>query len=110
MPKTAIPLRNVVSIELDTVPTEVTHYNIQPTIELTMGVYGRDLGHVSDDVTKIIDKFGETLPSRQSGHPTTPTARRKSGCLAPRSCSAASTYAMQDTFGSLVGLTLGLAA
>ena len=41
------------------VPTEVTHYNIQPTIELTMGVYGRDLGHVSDDVTKVLDKFGK---------------------------------------------------
>ena len=45
-------MRNVVSIELNTVPTEVTHYNIQPTIELTMGVYGRDLGHVSDDVRR----------------------------------------------------------
>ena len=39
-------------------PTEVTHYNIQPTIELTMGVYGRDLGHVSDDVTKVLNSFG----------------------------------------------------
>ena len=37
-------------------PTEVTHYNIQPTIELTMGVYGRDLGHVSDDVTKVLEQ------------------------------------------------------
>ena len=54
-----IPLRNVVSIERNSVPTEVTHYNIQPTIELTMGVYGRDLGHVSDDVAKVLDKFGE---------------------------------------------------
>ena len=36
-------------------PTEVTHYNIQPTIELTMGVYGRDLGHVSDDVAKVLE-------------------------------------------------------
>ena len=26
-----------------------------------MGVYGRDLGHISDDVTKVIDKFGVKL-------------------------------------------------
>ncbi len=58
MPRKAIPLRNVVKIQKTTVATEVTHYNIQPTIELTMGVYGRDLGHVSDDVTKVLDKFG----------------------------------------------------
>ena len=57
-PKIPIPLRTVVSLEKMSVPTEVTHYNIQPTIELTMGVYGRDLGHVSDDVTAVLDKFG----------------------------------------------------
>ena len=39
--------------------TEVTDYNIQPTIELTMGVHERDLGHVSDDVAKVIDKYGK---------------------------------------------------
>jgi Cu/Ag efflux pump CusA len=58
MPKTVIPMRQVVSVELNTVPTEVTHYNIQPTIELTMGVHGRDLGHVADDFKKVIDNFG----------------------------------------------------
>ena len=39
-------------------PTEVTHANIQPTIDLAMGVYGRDLGHVADDVARSIDAFG----------------------------------------------------
>ncbi len=57
-PNVPIPLRTVVTIEKSSVPTEVTHYEIQPTIELSMGVYGRDLGHVSDDVTTVIDKFG----------------------------------------------------
>ena len=64
MPKLPIPLRNVVSLERNTVPTEVTHYKIQPTIELTMGVYGRDLGHVSDDVAKVLDQFGD--PTRRT--------------------------------------------
>ena len=91
MPKRPIPLRNVVTIELNTVPTEVTHYNIQPTIELTMGVYGRDLGHVSDDVTKVLNKFGAARSSPGSGRPTTPTARKSSGCPARRSCSPANT-------------------
>ncbi len=58
MPKLPIPLKNVVTLTRDTAPTEVTHYQIQPTIELSLGVYGRDLGHVSDDVAKVLAKFG----------------------------------------------------
>ena len=59
-----VPMRNVVSVDRMPVPTEVTHYNIQPTIELTMGVHERDLGHVSDDVAKVLDKFGEAREGR----------------------------------------------
>jgi multidrug efflux pump subunit AcrB len=51
----AIPLSNLIKLRRTTIPTEVTHQNIQPTIDLSMGVYGRDLGHVSDDVVKAID-------------------------------------------------------
>ena len=54
-----IPLKNIVSLKRATVPAEVTHANLQPTIDLTMGVSGRDLGHVSDDVTRVINKFGK---------------------------------------------------
>src|SRR5262249_29522559 len=53
-----VPLSNLVTIERTSVPTEVDHYNIQPTIEVTMGVSGRDLGHVADDVERAIDDFG----------------------------------------------------
>ena len=54
-------------MKIDRLPvaTEVTHYNIQPTIELTMGVYERDLGHVSDDVAKVLDKYGKLEKSGQ---------------------------------------------
>ena len=45
--------------------TEVTHYNIQPTIEVTLGVYGRDLGHVSDDVSQVLDRFGIVDSTRE---------------------------------------------
>jgi multidrug efflux pump subunit AcrB len=58
-PNVPISLRTVVTLDKVPVPTEITHYEIQPTVELTMGVFGRDLGHVSDDVAKVVDKFGE---------------------------------------------------
>ncbi len=56
-----VPLRNVASIRRTTVPAEVNHTTLQPTIDLTMGVSGRDLGHVADDVARVIDKFGKPL-------------------------------------------------
>ena len=66
-----IPLRNLVTLDRTTVPTEVTHTNLQPTIDLTMGVYGRDLGHVADDVAAVVDEFGEQAAGRRPGRPTT---------------------------------------
>jgi multidrug efflux pump subunit AcrB len=64
-PKKPIPLRNIATVDKEPVPTEVTHYNIQPTIELTLGVSGRDLGHVSDDVMEILNRFGQ--PDEKEG-------------------------------------------
>ncbi len=55
----SIPLRNVASIIEEKVPTEIHHVSYQPAIDLTMNVEGRDLGHVSDDVTKILQQFGK---------------------------------------------------
>jgi multidrug efflux pump subunit AcrB len=60
--KKSIPLSNLVTLKRASVPTEVTHSNIQPTIDLTMSTYGRDLGHVSDDIRAAIDEFGKPLP------------------------------------------------
>ncbi len=59
----AIPLRNIARLRRDFVPTEITHNNLQSTIDLTMGVQGRDLGHVADDVARLIDRFGIKQPS-----------------------------------------------
>jgi multidrug efflux pump subunit AcrB len=53
-----IPLRTVATISRVMVPTEVSHVNIQPAVDLTMGISGRDLGHVSEDVAKVIEAFG----------------------------------------------------
>ncbi|HXY34721.1 MAG TPA: efflux RND transporter permease subunit [Planctomycetaceae bacterium] len=54
-----VPLQNIASISRTTVPAEVNHTTLQPTIDLTMGVYGRDLGHVADDVGRLLKQFGE---------------------------------------------------
>ena len=57
-----IPLRNIATLRRSSVPTEITHNNLQSTIDLTMGVSGRDLGHVADDVARIVDGFGSLQP------------------------------------------------
>jgi multidrug efflux pump subunit AcrB len=53
-----VPLQNIATISRTTVPAEVHHTTLQPTIDLTMGVYGRDLGHVANDVGRLLAKFG----------------------------------------------------
>jgi multidrug efflux pump subunit AcrB len=60
--KRSIPLRTLARLRPATVPSEVTHVNLQPTVDLTMGVHGRDLGHVADDVTKVLARFGVPRP------------------------------------------------
>jgi len=57
-----VPLRTLANITRTTVPTEITHNNIQPSVDLTMGVEGRDLGHVADDIAAVLAEFGEKLP------------------------------------------------
>jgi multidrug efflux pump subunit AcrB len=61
---TPIPLRNVVKLPIRKVevPSEVLHTNLQPTMDLTMGVRGRDLGHVAADVQKAVAKYGDPRP------------------------------------------------
>ena len=58
-------LSSLVSLSRSSIPTEVTHLNIRPAIDLNIGVHGRDLGHVADDVHDVISQFG-TLKKDQS--------------------------------------------
>ncbi|HEY7154280.1 MAG TPA: efflux RND transporter permease subunit, partial [Gemmataceae bacterium] len=64
-----IPLRNLATIDRNRVPAEVTHTNLQSTIDLTMGVHGRDLGHVSDDVARLIGRFGQPVRTERRWAP-----------------------------------------
>jgi multidrug efflux pump subunit AcrB len=107
-PNVPIPLRTVVSIEKSSVPTEVTHYEIQPTVELTMGVYGRDLGHVSDDVSEVIGKFGQPDgPGVWS--PYDPSSKEKRRLPGSTIVLSGEYLRMKQTFNSL-GFGLGLAS
>ena len=106
--KEPIPLYNLARIRARTIPSLVTHTNLQPTIDLSMNVHGRDLGHVADDIIAALNHFGVAAGKSQwqpyddpdSPHPaplpgTTMTLRGEYG-------------RMQDTFANF-GLGLALA-
>ena len=60
------------------VPTEITHNNLQSTIDLTMGVSGRDLGHVADDVAAWSPASASSSPTAH-GFPMIPRTTPPSG-------------------------------
>ena len=103
----SVPLRNVVSLHPKTEPTEIVHNNLQASIDLTMGVSGRDLGHVADDVTKVVARFGEANPDG-SWTPFDPSGDRKP--MQGSKIVLSGEYSrMQDTFRSLgIGMVLAL--
>ena len=103
-----VPLRNVASIERINVPTEVTHLNIQPMMELTMGVSRRDLGHVADDVTRALAEFGKPVGD-STWLPYDPTSRARKTLPGSKIVISGEYQKMQDTFAEL-GYGLALAA
>jgi multidrug efflux pump subunit AcrB len=103
-----VPLRNVASIERTNVPTEVTHLNIQPMMELTMGVAGRDLGHVADEVTRALDAFGK-YDSGSTWLPYDPASKTGETLVGSKIVISGEYQKMQDTFSEL-GSGLALAA
>jgi multidrug efflux pump subunit AcrB len=55
-----IPLSNLVRLRPTTMAAEVTHANLQSTIDVTMNVVGRDLGHIADDIAAALDRMGKS--------------------------------------------------
>ncbi|AGA26449.1 efflux RND transporter permease subunit [Singulisphaera acidiphila] len=103
-----IPLRNFATLRRGSVPTEITHTNLQSTIDLTMSVDGRDLGHVADDVTKVVNEFGESNGTA-SWIPYDPSDQAPARTpLKGASMELSGEYSrMQETFSSLgIGLIL----
>ncbi|HEY1379758.1 MAG TPA: efflux RND transporter permease subunit [Gemmataceae bacterium] len=104
--KRSIPLRNVATVRRATVPAEVNHTNLQATIDLTMGVQGRDLGHVADDVYAVVGKFGEAK-GRGQWVPYDPASADKKPLAGSTILLSGEYTRMQDTFRNLgIGLVL----
>ncbi len=101
-----IPLKDLATIQTSKIPTEIHHVNLQPAIDLTMNVEGRDLGHISDDVARLLDKFG----TRMAGGvwaPFDPAVNDGKTTLKGSSLVLAGEYTrMQDTFKYLGGFLI----
>jgi multidrug efflux pump subunit AcrB len=98
--KTPIPLRNLVKVPLPRVevPAEINHTNLQATMDLTMGVQGRDLGHVAEDVSRIVATFGKARPDG-GWTPFDPTDGAKKGLMEGARIVLAGEYQkMEQTF------------
>ena len=55
-------LASFASMQRGTGMAVVSHYNIQPVIDIFGAVQGRDLGGVSKDITRIVDQTRKNLP------------------------------------------------
>jgi multidrug efflux pump subunit AcrB len=55
-------LGNLVQASTTARPAVVSHYNVQPMINVYAAVDGRDLGAVSDEVAKRVKELGKELP------------------------------------------------
>jgi multidrug efflux pump subunit AcrB len=105
--KRSIPLGNMATIRRANVPAELTHTNLQLTIDLTMGVQGRDLGHVADDVAAVVAKYGKAQ-SDGTWRAYDPTGSEQKQRLVGSRIRLSGEYSrMQDTFRNLgIGLVL----
>ena len=98
--KTPILLRSVATITRTNVPTEVIHNNLQPSIDVVMSVAGRDLGHVSVEVQKLINKYGQ--PDGEGGwYPFDPQSSDHKPMKGSRIVLSGEYARMQDTFRNL---------
>jgi multidrug efflux pump subunit AcrB len=55
-------LGNLVQLAPAARPAVISHYNVQPVIDIYGSVQGRNLGSVASDVNKVLDPFQKTLP------------------------------------------------
>src|SRR5262249_30326423 len=80
----------------------------QPTMELTLGVSVRDLGHVADDVSRVLGEFGEPLDG-SSWRPFDPASDGKRTLEGAKIVIGGEYQKMKTTFSEL-GAGLALAA
>ncbi len=53
-----VTLGDLASITRTEIPADIKHVNLQSTIDVTMGVEDRDLGHIADDVRALLSDYG----------------------------------------------------
>ncbi|MBN9509303.1 MAG: efflux RND transporter permease subunit [Alphaproteobacteria bacterium] len=65
------------SVRIGASSAVVTHYNVQPTLDIYAAVHGRDLGSVAADIQSVIDQSAQEVPRgtrvRLGGQVTTMT-------------------------------------
>ena len=59
-------LGNLVQLSPTSRPAVVSHYNVQPVIDVYASTQGRDLGAVAKDTEKVLDPFMKHLPRGSS--------------------------------------------
>lgn len=59
-------LSSLIKLNRCTMPTEITHVDHNPPIDLSIGVSRRDLGHVADDIYEAIDGHFGRLRRQES--------------------------------------------
>src|SRR5262249_56449057 len=55
-------LANLATVQPGVTPVVVSHYNIQPVIDIYSSVQGRDLGGLAADVRQVLKEFESKLP------------------------------------------------
>jgi multidrug efflux pump subunit AcrB len=106
--KEPIPLSNLVHLKPTTMATEVTHSNLQNTIDLTMNVQGRDLGHVADDIARALDAFGVS-GKNDTWIPYDPASPSKELLVGTKVVLSGEYGRMQETFWNFgIGLLLAI--
>jgi multidrug efflux pump subunit AcrB len=104
--KISIPLRNVATVRKLEIPAEVTHSDLQATIDLTMSVDGRDLGHVASDVAKVIGRHG-VARKKSEWQPYDPSSKEPKLLEGSMITLSGEYTRMQDTFYNMgTGLIL----
>ena len=106
--QTPILLRSLATIARASVPTEATHVNLQPSIDLVMSVAGRDLGHVAADVHRVLEKYGRA-DGNDSWVPYDPNSTDQTILKGFKIVLSGEYSRMQDTFTNLFnGLLLAI--
>jgi multidrug efflux pump subunit AcrB len=107
--KRSIPLRNLATLRRSNVVSEMTHQNLQVTLDISMNIHGRDLGSVADAVARMLNRYGHNEGGGEwkTYDPATKDAESPAFLVGSKIRLSGEYARMQDTFYNLgVGLLL----